>query len=559
MMDASFSTIPHILSSSTEMECEVHSMCTGRPSASDSCDDDNDSCTLSLSIISCSLSNICVMSKCVFMDRGKGMMKYMLKCDKRTRLQQHCHCYSIIAFKTIQRKYWMSTLAIDQGTSSTRAVLFDENLRATRIVQKCIKMYAPREGWAEQDANEILDSVRKCMDEMGREGVKWIGLTNQRESTVAWSKSSGDALCPVISWMDRRTDEIVKRGEFQSDYLRESTGLRNSTYFSLSKMIWMLENVEGVKKAAERDDLCFGTIDAWLLTKLTGLFVTDATNASRTMLMNVERKEWDDKILESFKISKEWLPEIRADNYGMIKGIPVKAVMGDQHASFYAHSAPIKCTYGTGTFLFVDGGGSGRCAQDDFIWTVAHDDGYAMEAPMNVGSCLLNWLASLLGVDEKELLRMAEKGREGVMFVPFNPTAPLWKSGQGSFHGLTLETRQEDLARAVLKSIAIFVALSLERVETLWRESGRVIDKLVVDGGLARSDVLMQMQADVLDKAVQRPRFLEYTALGIAMKCERGRRCEVETEYDVFIPNPNSSMKGDLERMKGLLGEEGEG
>ena len=482
------------------------------------------------------------------------MMKYLLKCDKSTILQQYCHLYSIIAFKAIQKKHWMSTLAIDQGTSSTRAVLFDENLKATRIIQKCIKMHTPREGWAEQDANEILGSVKECMDEIGMEGVKCIGLTNQRESTVAWSKSSGDPLCPVISWMDRRTDEIVKRDEFQSEYLRECTGLRNSTYFSLPKMIWMLENVEGVKRAAERDDLCFGTIDAWLLTKLTGLFVTDATNASRTMLMNLEKKEWDDKILETFKISKKWLPEIRSDNYGMIKGIPVKAVMGDQHASFYAHSAPIKCTYGTGTFLVVDGGRSGRCAQDDFIWTVAHDNSYAMEAPMNVGSCLLNWLASLLGVDQKELLRMAEKGSEGVMFVPSNPMAPIWKSGQGSFHGLTLETRREDLARAVLKCIAIFVALSMERVEALWRESGRVIDELVVDGGLARSDLLMQMQADVLDKAVHRPRFLEYTALGIAIKCE-GRRCELETEYDVFIPNPDSSMKSDLQRMKGLLGE----
>ena len=470
---------------------------------------------------------------------------------------QRCNFSSIIAFNHFRGKSWMSTLAIDQGTSSSRAILFDENLRPTRIVQRHIKVHTPREGWAEQDGREILASVMECINGIWTDGIRCIGLANQRESTVAWSRSSGEPLSPVISWMDQRTSEIVRRREFQDDYIKECTGLRSSTYFSLPKMIWMLENVEDVREAAQQDDLCFGTVDSWLLFKLTGHFVTDPTNASRTMLMDLKRRTWDDKILNTFKISRQWLPEIRTDNYGSIKGIPVKAVMGDQHSSFYAHSAPMKCTFGTGTFLFV-GTGRNVCPQDDFICTVAHDNMYAIEAPMSVGSSLLNWLASLFGVDQQELLRMAEEGSEHALFVPFNPMAPVWRVLQGSFNGLTLGTRREDLARAVLKSIALFVALSLEGLEPFFNGSGRVFDKLVVDGGLAKSDLLMQMQADVLGKPVHRPRFLEYTALGIAMMCNGGRRPDVDTEFDVFVPNPSSSMRRDLERMKELLdGAEG--
>ena len=275
-------------------------------------------------------------------------------------------------------------------------------------------------------------------------------------------------------------------------------------------------------------------------------------NASRTMLMDVKGKTWDDKLLGTFKIQKHWLPEIRTDNYGFIRGVPVKAVMGDQHSSFHAHSTSVKCTYGTGTFLLVD---TGReiCPLEDLICTVACDDKYAIEAPMNVGGSLLNWLASLLGVDQKELLVMAEKGSEDVVFVPSNPMAPIWKPCQGSFSGLTLGATREDLARAVLKSIAIFVALSLERLEPYFDKSGRTFDRLIVDGGLAHSDLLMQMQADALERAIYRPRFLEYTALGIAMMCNKEEKPVVDTEFDIFIPNPSSSMQRDLLRTKSLL------
>lgn len=226
--------------------------------------------------------------------------------------------------------------------------------------------------------------------------------------------------------------------------------------------------------------------------------------------------------------------------------------MGDQHSSFYAHSTSAKCTYGTGTFLFVD---TGReiCSLEDLICTVAYDDKYAIEAPMNVGGSLLDWLASLLGVDQKELLVMAEKGSEDVVFVPSNPMAPIWKPCLGSFNGLTLGTTREDLVRAVLKSIAIFVALSLERLESYFDKSGRTFDRLIVDGGLAHSDLLMQMQADALGRPIYRPRFLEYTAFGIAMMCNKGKKPVVDTEFDIFIPNLSSSMQRDLLRTKSLL------
>ena len=478
----------------------------------------------------------------------------MFNFAKRVLLPHHFPLYPHPSFthKFIQTKYRMSTLAIDQGTSSTRVILFDESFKAIQIAQRPIKLYTRREGWAEQNGEEIVESVVQCIDEIGLDGVNCIGLTNQRESTVAWSKASGTPLCPVISWMDLRTREIVKRKEFHSDHLKECTGLQPSTYFSLPKMIWMLENVEKVKKAAEEDDLCFGTVDSWLLTRLTGLFVTDPSNASRTMLMGLKEKAWDDKLLGTFKISKHWLPEIRTDNYGFIEGVPVRAVMGDQHSSFYAHSAPVKCTYGTGTFLFVDTGKE-VCPQEDLICTVAYGDKYAIEAPMNIGGSLLNWLASLFRVNQRELLAMAEKGSDGVVFVPFNPMAPIWKTQQGSFNGLSLGTTREDMARAVVKAIAVFVGLSLERLEPFFNKSDKTFDHLVVDGGLANSDLLMQMQADVLGKPVYRPKFLEYTALGIAMMCNKEKKFAVNTEFDIFTPNPTSSMRNDLLRTKNLL------
>lgn len=440
----------------------------------------------------------------------------------------------------------MLTLAIDQGTTSTRAILFDSDYKTHAKSQHPVRLASPRCGWAEQDADEIIASVRKCIADVGGldgSRIKAIGLTNQRESTVAWSRSTGAALCPVIAWMDTRTSSMLS--SYELPLVRELTGLPMSTYFSALKMRWMLDNCEQVKQRAEEGDLVFGTVDSWVLFHLAdqqpggGLFVTDPTNASRTMLMNLTTKQWDDRLLRHFDIKREWLCEITKGSFGSINGIPVKAVLGDQHAALYGHGGKTKCTYGTGCFVVTDVG-SEPIRRSSLVSTLAYGDHFALEAPIASAGSAVDWLTRLLGVaDARALCDLALEGSEEVHFIPAltGLLAPVWNAeARGSFHNLSLSTTPADLARSALHSIAFSVALVLEEM------SPSKDDYLVVDGGLSVSDLLMQIQADVLNRPVHRPKNVEFTALGVAMYANSDTTPRLTINNDIFAPKKDLSI-----------------
>jgi len=438
--------------------------------------------------------------------------------------------------------------AIDQGTTSSRFILFDRDGRIAAIDQREHEQINPRAGWVEHDPSEIWRRTREVIDGAltqsgARAGeVEAIGITNQRESTVVWDRESGEPIHNAIVWQDTRTDRLIRRlaGDQGIDRLRDRVGLPLSTYFSGPKVTWLLENVDGARERAERGELAFGTMDTWVLWNLTGgvrggVHATDVTNASRTMLMDLETLDWHERSLRLMDIPRSMLPEIRSSSevYGEIVGTlahgrPVAGILGDQQAALFGQTCfargEAKNTYGTGSFLLLNTGGE-IVRSERLLTTVAYKLGerppsYALEGSIAVTGALVQWLRDRLelidSAAEIEELARTVTDNGGVYIVPaFSGLfAPYWRDdARGVIVGLTAYANRGHIARAALEATAW---QSREVVDEANAAAEVPLSELRVDGGMTANELLMQFQADVLGVPVVRPLVTETTALGAA-------------------------------------------
>ena len=438
--------------------------------------------------------------------------------------------------------------AIDQGTTSSRCILFDKDGSIVFVDQREHEQITPKAGWVEHDAVEIWRRTRECIAgalasspaEAG--DVAAIGITNQRETAVVWDRETGIPVYNAIVWQDTRTDALARRfaGDEGPDRLREVTGLPLSTYFAGPKVTWILENVEGAREKADAGKLAFGTMDTWVLWNLTGgvdggVHATDVTNASRTLLMNLETLDWEDSHLELMGIPRSMMPEIRSssEHYGDAKGTalggrPVSGILGDQHAALFGQTAfdpgNAKNTYGTGSFLLVNTGEE-VVRTDKLLTTVGYKLGdapavYALEGSIAVTGALIQWLRDRLGIiktaPEVEDLARRVDDNGGVFFVPaFSGLfAPYWRDdARGAIMGLTAYANVGHIARAALEATAW---QSKEVVDAADAVADVPFTEMRVDGGMTGNELLMQFQADVLGVPVIRPKVTETTALGAA-------------------------------------------
>jgi glycerol kinase len=437
--------------------------------------------------------------------------------------------------------------AIDQGTTSTRFIVFDRAGRIVSVAQREHEQIYPRPGWVEHDAEEIWRRTEEVMAEAMRQkslrpgDLAAIGITNQRETTVVWNRKTGRPVNNAIVWQDTRVEDAVS--EFSrdggQDRFRAKTGLPLATYFSGLKIRWILDNVPQVREQAGAGEILFGNIDTFLLWKLTGgprggVHATDVTNASRTQLMNLSTLQWDSEILDSYGIPRNILPEIRSSSetyriaeLDSVKDVPIAGILGDQQAALVGQTcfAPgeAKNTYGTGCFLLMNTGGEPVQSKHGLITTVAYKLGdapaqYALEGSVAITGALVQWLRDNLGIIEKssdvETLARSVNDNGGVYFVPaFSGLyAPYWKgTARGVIAGLTRYANKGHLARAVLEATAF---QTREVVDAMEKDSGIALDVLRADGGMVENDLLMQFQADILNRPVLRPAIKETTALG---------------------------------------------
>lgn len=437
-------------------------------------------------------------------------------------------------------------LALDQGTSSSRALVFDHSGKIVSLAQKEFPQYFPRSGWVEHDPEEIWTSQSEvALEAMEKAGlsapdIAAAGLTNQRETTILWDRTSGKPVHRAIVWQDRRTaglcDSLIKQG--LDDLFREKTGLLIDPYFSGTKIRWMLDHIDGLREKAERGEIAFGTVDSWLIWKLTDgqLHSTDATNASRTLLYNIHTGAWDEELLEALRIPRALLPEVRSSSevyagisaLPALQGIPLAGVAGDQHAALFGQacttSGMAKNTYGTGCFVLMNTGTTPVKSKHGLVTTVAWKIGdemeYALEGSIFIGGALVQWLRDGLGIiksaPEIEALARQVDETGGVAIVPAfaGLGAPHWDSyARGTIVGITRGTRAAHIARAALEAIAWQVA---EVLEAMQHDSGIPLSELRVDGGACANNLLMQIQADFLGHPVTRPTTTETTALGAA-------------------------------------------
>jgi glycerol kinase len=436
-------------------------------------------------------------------------------------------------------------LALDQGTTSSRAILFDHQGRLRATAQREFAQHYPRPGWVEHDPEEIWSSqvavAREALSRIGAttSDVAAIGMTNQRETTIVWDRETGAAVHPAIVWQDRRTaqhiDELKERG--LEGLVQKRTGLVLDAYFSASKLAWILDNVEGARAKAAAGRLLFGTVDSWLAYRLTGgCHVTDVSNASRTMLFDIDRCDWDDELLALFDVPREMLPLIRSSSevYGEAvlepagKALPLAGIAGDQQAATFGQACfdvgQGKNTYGTGCFMVMNTGQQRIASANRLLSTVAWrlDEvvTYALEGSIFVAGAVVQWLRDELGIigssAEVEGLAATVPDSGGVYLVPaFSGLgAPHWDQyARGTIVGITRGTGKAHLARAALEGIAFQVADVITAME---HDSGRPLSELRVDGGASHNDLLMQFQADLLGVPVIRPEIVETTALGAA-------------------------------------------
>ncbi|WP_062377097.1 glycerol kinase GlpK [Demequina pelophila] len=447
-------------------------------------------------------------------------------------------------------------IAIDQGTTSTRAMVFDRAGAVVSSGQMEHAQHFPHAGWVEHDPEEIWRNTRLVIGqalsqaEITRHDIAAVGITNQRETTIVWDRATGEPVYPAIVWQDTRTqpmvDALAREGvgpaEAGTDRFRAATGLPLATYFSATKIAWILENVPGARERAQAGELAFGTPDSWLVWHLTGgvdggIHVTDVTNASRTLLMDIGTLEWSDDLLAAFGIPRAMMPQIRSSSevYGHVTGrsllreVPIAGILGDQQAATFGQAAfragESKATYGTGSFILVGTGEHRVESSHGLITTVAYRLGdepprYALEGSIAVTGALVQWLRDNIGAirdaAEIEAQAAAVPDNGGAYFVPaFSGLyAPHWRAdARGAIVGLTRYVTKHHLARAVLEATAYQTRDVLEAVEA---DTGLHIDTLMVDGGMTVNELLMQFQADILGADVVRPEVPETTALGAA-------------------------------------------
>jgi len=437
--------------------------------------------------------------------------------------------------------------AIDQGTTSTRFIIFDHTGNVIAVDQKEHEQIYPKPGWVEHDALEIWERTQEVIDGALKKAsdqysvssgqIIAIGVTNQRETTVVWEKETGRPIYNAIVWQDTRTDaicnELAKEGG--QDRLREKTGLPLATYFSGPKIKWILDNVPGARTRAEKGELLFGNIDTWIIWNLTGAHVTDVTNASRTLLMNLSTLDWDDEILKLLNIPRVILPEIRSSSeiYGSAKGalggVQIAGDLGDQQAALFGQTCysagEAKNTYGTGCFMLLNTGEKPVPSKSGLLTTLGYKIGsqkavYALEGSIAITGALVQWLRDNLGLirqsSEIEALAKTVEDNGGVYFVPaFSGLfAPYWRSdARGAIVGLTRYVNKGHIARAVLEATAFQTREVLDAME---KDSGVKLTALKVDGGMVFNELLMQFQSDILNVPVVRPKVAETTALGAA-------------------------------------------
>lgn len=437
-------------------------------------------------------------------------------------------------------------LALDQGTTSSRCILFDKQGNICSMAQKEFEQIYPKPGWVEHNPMEIWSSqlsvATEAMSKIGATGedIAAVGITNQRETTIVWNRHTGEPVYNAIVWQCRRTADRIKQmvEDGMSDYVQQTTGLVPDAYFSASKLAWILDNVEGARREAEAGNLLFGTIDTWLIWNLTkgAVHVTDYTNASRTMMFDIHNLCWDEKLLQYFKIPKEMLPEVKPSSsiYGYTETsvlgnqIPIAGAAGDQQAALFGQCCfsvgEVKNTYGTGCFLLMNTGEKAVTSKNGLLTTIAasleNRIQYALEGSIFVAGAGVQWLR-----DEMDMLKDAGQSEEyavsvedtnGVYMVPAftGLGAPYWNPyARGTVVGLTRGCRKEHFVRAALEAMAYQTYDILKIME---QESGVGIARLKVDGGAAKNDFLMQFQSDVLNVDVLRPECVETTALGAA-------------------------------------------
>ncbi|MDZ7702894.1 MAG: glycerol kinase GlpK [Trueperaceae bacterium] len=437
-------------------------------------------------------------------------------------------------------------MALDQGTTSSRAIIFNKEGSIVAQAQREFQQIYPKPGWVEHDASEIWSSQSGIMAEaiasaqIASSDIAAVGITNQRETTVVWEKETGRPIHNAIVWQDRRTskyiDALKDRG--LEPTFQKRNGLVLDAYFSGSKLAWILDNVDGARARAEAGELAFGTIDSWLVNKLTNgkVHVTDVTNACRTMLFNIYDLAWDDMILDTLDIPKTMLPEVRSSSeiYGevtqgvMRTGVPIAGMAGDQQAATFGQNcfAPGqgKNTYGTGCFMVMNTGSEPIASKNKLLttiaWQIPGEVNYALEGSIFIGGAVVQWLRDSLGIIQKssdvEALATSVADNGGVYMVPAfaGLGAPHWDQyARGAIVGMTRGTTSGHIARAALESIAY---QSYDVIKAMEKDSGIELQELRVDGGASNNDLLMQFQADVLGVPVIRPKVTETTALGAA-------------------------------------------
>jgi glycerol kinase len=471
-------------------------------------------------------------------------------------------------------------IAFDQGTTSSRALAFDHNGRLMGMAQKEFTQFYPKPGWVEHDANEIWETQLQVFEQLlekckiSPSDVLAIGITNQRETTVIWERATGKPIAPAIVWQDKRTaplcDELKKEGWEKE--VRERTGLVIDSYFSGTKVHWLLENVPGAKEKAKNGELCFGTIDTWLIWKSTRgeAFVTDVTNASRTMLFNIHSLEWDLKLTERLDVPHAMLPAIKpsAGHFGDFeyKGrhIPIMGVAGDQQAALFGQACfeagMAKNTYGTGCFMLMNTGTKPVISENGLLTTIAWElDGtvnYALEGSIFIAGAAVQWLRDGLKIihtaPESEELAMKAKSDEVYVVPAFAGLgAPYWDMyARGAVFGLTRDSGQAHLAKATLQSLAYQTRDVLEAME---QDAKLSLQVLKADGGACANNFLMQFQADILGVPVERPELIESTAMGAAYLAGIG--CGLWKKEDVianrkvektFLPNVSDERRSTL-------------
>ena len=437
-------------------------------------------------------------------------------------------------------------LALDQGTTSSRAIIFDDDGRIVGMQQQEFSQLYPRPGWVEHDPEEIWNSQIAVAEEALRAAglqpadIAALGITNQRETVVVWDKCTGKPLHNAVVWQDRRTTDVCDqlRVDGREPMLVEKTGLLIDPYFSASKLGWLLKNVPAVSEAARAGRLACGTVDSWLVYRLSGggLHITDASNASRTQLMDIHTGEWDDELIDCFGVCRDALPKIRSSSeaYGTVypdlplSGIPIAGIAGDQQAALFGQACfdvqTAKNTYGTGCFLLRNTGGQATRSCHRLLTTIAwklqDSVEYALEGSVFTGGAVVSWLRDGLGIIEKsaevEPMALSVSDTDGVFLVPAfaGLGAPHWDpQARGTIVGITQGTTAAHIARAALESIAFQVA---DLLDAMRGDLGASVSELRVDGGASVNNTLMQFQADMLQMAVTRPQVTETTALGAA-------------------------------------------